>query len=96
MTKLYLAPEQFSPDKLICLQTSYRGTDAFSLAVSKDNINFETVVMGNLPDARNKKCGPDIPLIEFEIHKEARFIKVTLISRFGYAAGLQYINFVKA
>ena len=73
-----------------------RGTDEFSLAVSKDNVNFTTVVTGNLPDARNMACGPDIPLVEFDINMKAEFVRVTLISYFGLASGLQYINFIFA
>lgn len=78
------------------LLTFDRGTHEFSLATSKDGINFTAAVLGNLPDARGKACGPDIPLVEFDINKEARFIKVILISRFNQAVGLQYINFILA
>ena len=73
-----------------------RGTNAFSLAISDNNVNFTTVLNGNLPDARDKTCGTEIPLLEFDINRHATFVKVTLISYFGRSAGLQYINFITA
>ena len=64
------------------------------MALSDDNVSFTTVLTNNLPDARNKDCGPDIPLLEFNILKGARYVKFTIISFYGIGPALQHINFL--
>lgn len=64
------------------------------MALSNNNVLYTTELTDYLPDARGKDCGPDIPLVEFDINKAALFANVTLISYFASGPGLQYINFI--
>ena len=72
----------------------HRSTDQFSVALSEDNVAYTMALTDSLPDARFKECGPDIPLIEFDINKAAQFANITIISHYHNGPALQYINFI--
>ena len=71
----------------------FRGTRQFTIGVSDDNINFETVVEGTLTTAIDKECDA-IELESFNVPSSVTelYIKFTALNYYGVGTGLQYLG----
>ena len=70
-----------------------RGTNGFTIHVSRDKVNWHLVVTGSLSNVYS--LGADIPLEKFPVittHPKSRYVRFTATSFYGLGAGLQYIT----
>ena len=70
--------------------------DAFEIKASPTSSGaFQTVLNGNLQDARYKQCA-NIPVETFTLSSSvyARYVKLYITSSFGISGGLQYLGFL--